>query len=171
MPLLADHFLAAIAAQEGRAKRFSAEAMAQLQRYAWPGNVRELKNVVERAVYRTDAALITDIVFDPFPSSLGAGLAAAGEQPQALEPEAAAVDARSHQPFLAAVQAFETRRGMPDENLPIGREMVRSLAHGVGLLNFLASASHLRQSALLRSAVSLTTLKRMDSSMGMKPVP
>ena len=34
----------------------------------WPGNVRELKNVVERAVYRSDDAIITDeeIVFDPF---------------------------------------------------------------------------------------------------------
>ena len=26
----------------------------------WPGNVRELKNVVERAVYRSDDAIITD---------------------------------------------------------------------------------------------------------------
>jgi psp operon transcriptional activator len=34
---------------------------------------------------------------------------ASGEQPQALEPEAAAVDACSNQPFLAAVQAFEIR--------------------------------------------------------------
>jgi psp operon transcriptional activator len=32
----------------------------------WPGNVRELKNVVERAVYRSDSAVIKDIEFDPF---------------------------------------------------------------------------------------------------------
>jgi psp operon transcriptional activator len=109
--LLANHFAARMAFELGYAEvpRFSDAALAALERYAWPGNVRELKNVVERAVYRTDAALITDIVFDPFPSSLGAGLMAAGEPPPALEPEAAAVDARSNQPFLAAVQAFEIR--------------------------------------------------------------
>jgi psp operon transcriptional activator len=107
--LLANHFAARMAFELGYAEvpRFSDTAAAALERYAWPGNVRELKNVVERAVYRTDTALITDIVFDPFLSSLGAGLVAAGEQPQALEPEVAAVDARSYQPFLAAVQAFE----------------------------------------------------------------
>ena len=107
--LLAHHFAARMAFELGYAEvpRFSDAAAAALERYAWPGNVRELKNVVERAVYRTDTALITDIVFDPFLSSLGAGLVAAGKQPQALEPEGAAVDARSSQPFLAAVQAFE----------------------------------------------------------------
>jgi psp operon transcriptional activator len=30
--------------------------------------VRELKNVVERAVYRSDSPAITDIIFDPFVS-------------------------------------------------------------------------------------------------------
>lgn len=48
------------------AATFSAEAMEALDRYSWPGNIRELKNVVERAVYRTDSSLITGIVFDPF---------------------------------------------------------------------------------------------------------
>jgi psp operon transcriptional activator len=110
--LLANHFAARMAFELGYAEvpRFSDAAAAALERYAWPGNVRELKNVVERAVYRTDAALITDIVFDPFPSSLGTGLAAGEQsQPQAPEPEAATVDTRSAQPFLAAVQAFEIR--------------------------------------------------------------
>jgi psp operon transcriptional activator len=109
--LLAHHFAARMAFELGSTEvpRFSDAAMAALERYAWPGNVRELKNVVERAVYRTDAALITDIVFDPFPSSLGAGLVAAGEPSQPLGSEAAAVKAYSHQPFPAAVQAFEIR--------------------------------------------------------------
>jgi psp operon transcriptional activator len=109
--LLANHFAARMAFELGYAEvpRFSDAAAAALERYAWPGNVRELKNVVERAVYRTDAALITDIIFDPFPSPLGDSLAA-GEQsrPQEPEPEVA-VDTHSAQPFLAAVQAFELR--------------------------------------------------------------
>jgi len=40
--------------------------MAILENYPWPGNIRELKNVVERAVYRTDNVEITEIVFNPF---------------------------------------------------------------------------------------------------------
>ena len=49
VPLLANHFLKQVVAQEGAAKRFSAEALAHLGRYRWPGNVRELRNVVQRA--------------------------------------------------------------------------------------------------------------------------
>jgi psp operon transcriptional activator len=37
-----------------------------LESYSWPGNIRELKNAVERAVYRSDSAYVTEIVFDPF---------------------------------------------------------------------------------------------------------
>jgi psp operon transcriptional activator len=47
---------------------FSDEAIQALENYAWPGNIRELKNVVERAVYRSDAVTITDIDFHPFHS-------------------------------------------------------------------------------------------------------
>lgn len=39
-----------------------------MEKYAWPGNVRELKNVVERAVYRTDSSRIAEIDFNPFTS-------------------------------------------------------------------------------------------------------
>jgi len=70
--LLANHFAARMAFELGRQEvpEFSDEAVTALERYRWPGNVRELKNVVERAVYRSDRALITEIVFDPFrPSS------------------------------------------------------------------------------------------------------
>jgi DNA-binding NtrC family response regulator len=50
IPLLAKHFLARAAASDGRARRFSVDAIDALQDYPWPGNVRELRNVVERAV-------------------------------------------------------------------------------------------------------------------------
>ena len=42
--------------------------MAALLRHPWPGNVRELKNVVERAVYRAEGRMVTEVVFDPFGS-------------------------------------------------------------------------------------------------------
>jgi psp operon transcriptional activator len=68
--LLARHFASRMALELGRADipEFSAGVTAQLEGYAWPGNVRELKNVVERAVYRSDSALISEIEFDPFES-------------------------------------------------------------------------------------------------------
>jgi DNA-binding NtrC family response regulator len=47
IPLLVRHFAAA-AVPEGRALRFSPEAMALLVNYDWPGNIRELRNVMER---------------------------------------------------------------------------------------------------------------------------
>ena len=55
IPLLAEHFTAIVAEQNGwKPRAFSPEALAQLQRYAWPGNVRELRNVVERLLLLTD---------------------------------------------------------------------------------------------------------------------
>ncbi len=50
LPDLAEHFLGAVAAREGRdTLGFSEEAMDVLQGYAWPGNVREFQNICERA--------------------------------------------------------------------------------------------------------------------------
>jgi psp operon transcriptional activator len=66
--LLARHFAGKMAFEMGRTEvpRFTSEAAASLETYPWPGNVRELKNVVERAVYRSDSPLVRQIVFNPF---------------------------------------------------------------------------------------------------------
>ena len=68
--LLADHFDRRMAFELGRVETpvFSREVTTMIEKYAWPGNVRELKNVVERAVYRTDSPRITEIDFNPFNS-------------------------------------------------------------------------------------------------------
>jgi psp operon transcriptional activator len=65
---LANHFAVRMAYELGREDipHFSEEAIRALEGYPWPGNVRELKNVVERAVYRSDTALISEITFNPF---------------------------------------------------------------------------------------------------------
>jgi two-component system nitrogen regulation response regulator NtrX len=58
IPLLADHFAALVADQNGwKLRGFTPEAVEQLVRYAWPGNVRELRNVVERLLLLTDDAV------------------------------------------------------------------------------------------------------------------
>ena len=66
--LLANHFAARMAHELDREEvpRFSDDALMALEGYSWPGNVRELKNVVERAVYRSESSLITEIIFNPF---------------------------------------------------------------------------------------------------------
>ncbi len=49
IPLLVDHALQRLRRRQGmRVPRFSAQAVAALERYPWPGNVRELMNIVER---------------------------------------------------------------------------------------------------------------------------
>jgi len=66
--LLAHHFAGRMALELGRREVpvFGRSAERDLERYPWPGNIRELKNVVERAVYRTEGDRITTIQFDPF---------------------------------------------------------------------------------------------------------
>ena len=49
-PLVEHYTRAACEEYNRRCKRWSTDALRQLQAYPWPGNVRELKNVVERAV-------------------------------------------------------------------------------------------------------------------------
>jgi transcriptional regulator with GAF, ATPase, and Fis domain len=47
---LARYLLGRVAARQGRALRFSPEALRALLAYSWPGNVRELENALEFAV-------------------------------------------------------------------------------------------------------------------------
>ena len=85
--LLAEHFAGRMGLELGRADspHFSSRALRALEGYAWPGNIRELKNVVERAVYRSETALITQIDFDPFVSPYASP--ATDAQPVPLRPE------------------------------------------------------------------------------------
>lgn len=72
--LLAEHFATRMSYELGRDEviRFSREAREVLLEHQWPGNIRELKNVVERAVYRSDSNEISAIIFDPFLSPYAA---------------------------------------------------------------------------------------------------
>lgn len=63
IPLLAEHFLARLARQLGRARpRLTLANVQELQRYDWPGNVRELQHTLERAcIVATDGRLRFDL--------------------------------------------------------------------------------------------------------------
>lgn len=71
--MLAEHF-AINMAREMEMELFSGfteKAKRTLLEYEWPGNIRELKNVIERAVYRTNNPHLPvhEIVLDPFESA------------------------------------------------------------------------------------------------------
>lgn len=110
--LLARHFAGRMAVELGRhdIPQFSPGALAALEAYPWPGNIRELKNVVERAVSRSDDSQVTQvteaaILFDPFRSPFEAGPQADDKpaEPEVQQPPQAA----ETKPFTQAVQELE----------------------------------------------------------------
>lgn len=59
--LLAQSFLDAMNLEGRTSKRFSADALAVMRRYAWPGNVRELRNFVYRSYILADEVITGDL--------------------------------------------------------------------------------------------------------------
>jgi two-component system nitrogen regulation response regulator NtrX len=59
VPVLVRHFAEQFTRENNfRAKRFTAEALAALQRGRWKGNVRELRNTIERVIIMTPGEVI-----------------------------------------------------------------------------------------------------------------
>ena len=106
--LLANHFAARMSFELGREGivRFSGKAARALEEYSWPGNIRELKNVVERAVYRSNASVVTTITFNPFDNpfeSRSANPSPVGTPDQTAD----AVRASKPKPFKKAIREYE----------------------------------------------------------------
>jgi psp operon transcriptional activator len=103
--LLAGHFAGRMALELGwdETPVFSDQALQDLENHPWPGNIRELKNVAERAVYRSDAAIIADIDFHPFHSRYKA--VTPSESKETPSAAIAAVDSRAllNRPLKEAV--------------------------------------------------------------------
>ncbi|MEZ5596935.1 MAG: phage shock protein operon transcriptional activator, partial [Pseudomonadales bacterium] len=118
--LLAQQFAVNMAGSLGRDffPGFSQHAIDALMAYAWPGNVRELKNVVERAVYRTDPdELVEALILDPFNSPWRPVSAASP----------ATVNAAAPSP-VARPEAEEIRREAPGREFPLDlKQMVQDL--------------------------------------------
>ncbi len=77
IPLLAGHFAAQIAAQNGwKPRAFAADALDALQHYAWPGNVRELRNVIERVLLLSSDEVDAAAVQLALPQLASAGIGA-----------------------------------------------------------------------------------------------
>jgi DNA-binding NtrC family response regulator len=71
---LVRHFLARIAAEEGkRIRAVSSEAIAMLGAYRWPGNVRQLENAVFRAVVLAESDMIGVAEFPQIAAQVAGG--------------------------------------------------------------------------------------------------
>ncbi len=78
IPDLARHFLARLAAEEGkRVRAITPEALRLLTAYRWPGNVRQLENAIFRAVVLTDAEEVGVHEFPQISAQVGADAVAA----------------------------------------------------------------------------------------------
>src|SRR5262249_9711376 len=105
VPVLADHFAAAVAEQNGWKRRgFEPAAHEELARYAWPGNVRELRNVVERLLLLTDDVVDAESVRQVLSSKLGKAPVHTGSGPLAGR-----VDAFEREGVLASLAADGSR--------------------------------------------------------------
>ncbi|MCF8032467.1 MAG: phage shock protein operon transcriptional activator [Desulfarculaceae bacterium] len=125
--LLAEHFAARMATELGQAEppRFSGEAQRQIAAYAWPGNVRQLKNVVERAVYRSEGEVVEALDLDPFASPFAP--ASPEQAPARAAPPAEPLPAD----FKQAVAEYE--RGLIKQALERTRFNQRAAAERLGL--------------------------------------
>ncbi len=157
VPLLADHFLAAIGEQEGRAKRFVPQAYARLSTYSWPGNVRELRNAVQRAYVMAADDSIDDSwlphgpAAEPAPAAVTIAAAAA---PSPLPAVATPVDETAL--AVAAGPPSLAAGDTPSVTLPIGTSVAQ--AERILTLATLRHFHHHKELTAATLGISLKTL-------------
>jgi len=157
VPLLANHFLAAICEQEGRIRRFTPAALRHLEAYHWPGNVRELRNAVQRAFVMASGEAIDESWLPRVEGTrpLDSGVAAA--------PVAAAVDRRPSSLMHDTLQSPAAAAPRPGEEpardsvtLPIGTSMAQ--AERMLMLATLRHYNHHKERTAAVLGISLKTL-------------
>jgi transcriptional regulator with GAF, ATPase, and Fis domain len=103
---LATFLLARAGARQGRALRFSPDALRLLLAYAWPGNVRELENALEYAVAVCKGQTILP---EDLPSEVVSGLAHPMSAPVAA-PSQAPITSRANGTHRAEADAIDSAR-------------------------------------------------------------
>jgi DNA-binding NtrC family response regulator len=171
IPDLVRHFVARIAAEEGkRVRTISAEALALLRGCRWPGNVRQLENAVFRAVVLAEGDGIGLAEFPQIAAQLAAGpepilpariadmttpSAEAVEVPPLLDigPEAAPPSAPSGP--VGALSLFDEQGALrPLEDLEA--EVIRfAIAHHRGQMSEVARRLRIGRSTLYRKLEQL----------------
>jgi len=143
IPLLAEHFGRRMAVELDWSNwpGFTTRLMAEFEAYPWPGNVRELRNVVERAVYRSEdpERPIDEVQFDPFhsPWAMGetqpatAAVRAPFEVVDSRAPSAVPPPTTAVSDFRSAISAYE--RSILEDALARNRFNQRATATALGL--------------------------------------
>ncbi|MBX6327767.1 MAG: sigma-54-dependent Fis family transcriptional regulator [Pseudolabrys sp.] len=157
IPELARHFLARIAAEEGkRVRSINAEALALLCAYRWPGNVRQLENAIFRAVVLAESEEIGLRELPQIAAQVGpeaAPLAPSIESPPAIAtawPEPAATTLAPS--TLSLVDPRGEARPLED----IEREVIRfAIAHYRGQMSEVARRLKIGRSTLYRKLDAL----------------
>jgi DNA-binding NtrC family response regulator len=159
IPELARHFLARIAAEEGKPLRgIGAEALALLTAHRWPGNVRQLENAIFRAVVLAEGE---ELGIDEFPQvAVQAGLRADGPPPVAPSPSLAGEWPENGADFSGTLGPPSLRLiDMEGEVRPlddIEREAIRfAIAHYNGQMSEVARRLKIGRSTLYRKLEGL----------------
>ncbi len=160
--MLARHFLARFAAEEGRPVRSIAPAaLALLEDYSWPGNVRQLENAIFRAVVLAENSELTTAEFPQIASALGVS----SELPMQAAPE-------PEKPAQPIVPAHNIVRGLaltkPDGHVrpleEIERDVIsHALNHYEGQMTEIARRLGIGRSTLYRK---LNDLNLTDTPCG-----
>ncbi|HET7911174.1 MAG TPA: sigma-54 dependent transcriptional regulator, partial [Pseudolabrys sp.] len=161
IPELARHFLARIAAEEGkRIRAINADGMTLLAAYHWPGNVRQLENSIFRAVVLADGE---EIGADEFPQ-IAAHVSSGPAPPPLIEPSPA-MTASWPEPGGGSIEAAKP----PGPTLPmtdargdvrpleeIEREAIRfAISHYRGQMSEVARRLKIGRSTLYRKLEGL----------------
>ena len=126
--LLAQHYLKALAAENGKAlKGLTPEAMDALTAYAWPGNVRELRNVIERMVVLGAGPVLTARDLPP-----AVRAAAAAPAPATTRAGRVLRDAE-RQLILEALRRHKDNRTQAAQDLGISRRTLHRKLNEFGL--------------------------------------
>jgi DNA-binding NtrC family response regulator len=166
VPELARHFLARIAAEEGkRVRALSGEALALLAGFRWPGNVRQLENAIFRAVVLADGE---ELGVKEFPQI--AALSGLDAAPPLLEP-APAMAAALPEPERPALTlpslALIDQRGELRPLEELERETIRfASAHYRGQMSEVARRLGIGRSTLYRKLEGLALDAAEDAAAG-----
>lgn len=181
IPLIAAHFLQALNAREGSAKRFTERALQRLQAASWPGNVRELRNAVHRGFILADDSAIDaeDLPLDPLQPEPMRTSPAAAVAAQASPPVAASPTAPTAAPTTEAATATAPPTAPPirsDEEPPAGNLVLpvgTSIAEAERRL-ILATLAHCgghRERAAKMLGISAKTLYNRMKKYENEPAP
>jgi DNA-binding NtrC family response regulator len=169
--VLARHFLARIAAEEGkRVRGLSAEAQTLLATHRWPGNVRQLENAIFRAVVLADGEEIGINEFPQVTAQVDGNLAP--EATPVIEPAPATAaslpNAPDDTPLTIPADCLRlTDTGGDVRPLEaIESEVIRfALAHYRGQMSEVARRLKIGRSTLYRKLESLGLAKADDTGM------